>query len=130
MGKNKTKQSPYDLNSVIGLGSQKHVVALIVQIGEGVAAGLGLLTREFSVPGCVGRLGGRWKGECFREFCPLSLFQSSVVLSGKQDREAKLRARGILAPPPTPEHVFEQMSSEFLPFLNQSDTVPQDLLNE
>ncbi|XP_006088057.2 uncharacterized protein C9orf43 homolog [Myotis lucifugus] len=55
---------------------------------------------------------------------------SSVVLSGKQDRETKLSTPGMLVPPPSPVRFFEQLSPEFLPFLNQFDTLPQDLLND
>ncbi|XP_036185839.1 uncharacterized protein C9orf43 homolog isoform X2 [Myotis myotis] len=55
---------------------------------------------------------------------------SSVVLSGKQDRETKLSTPGITVPPPSPVRFFEQLSPEILPFLNQFDALPQDLLND
>ncbi|XP_008159129.3 uncharacterized protein C9orf43 homolog [Eptesicus fuscus] len=55
---------------------------------------------------------------------------SHVVLSRKQDRETELSTSGIIVPPPTPEHFFEQPNSEFLPFLNQFDTLPPDLLKD
>ncbi|XP_053777462.1 uncharacterized protein C9orf43 homolog [Desmodus rotundus] len=56
--------------------------------------------------------------------------KSSLVLSGKQHLEAQLQAPGIIVPPPSPVHFFEQLNSEFLPFWNQSDTLPQYLLND
>uniref|UniRef100_G1PS61 Chromosome 9 open reading frame 43 n=1 Tax=Myotis lucifugus TaxID=59463 RepID=G1PS61_MYOLU len=59
-----------------------------------------------------------------------TVVSSSVVLSGKQDRETKLSTPGMLVPPPSPVRFFEQLSPEFLPFLNQFDTLPQDLLND
>lgn len=85
--------------------------------------------------GGVGRLEGRWEGVALTRVLPgvlsiVSLFQSHVVLSGKQERETKLRTSGIIVPPPSPEHSFEQPNSEFLPFLNQFDTLPPDLLKE
>ncbi|XP_054440710.1 uncharacterized protein C9orf43 homolog [Pteronotus mesoamericanus] len=56
--------------------------------------------------------------------------KSSLVLSGKQDIEAQLGTPEIIVPPPSPVYLFEQRSSEFLPFWNQSDTLPLDLLND
>ena len=87
------------------------------------------------MPGLGWEAGQRVAGgrECVRELFPLFLFQkdkSSLVLSGKQHLEAQLQAPGIIVPPPSPVHFFEQLNSEFLPFWNQSDTLPQYLLNE
>ncbi|CAK6433701.1 unnamed protein product [Pipistrellus nathusii] len=55
---------------------------------------------------------------------------SSVVLSRKQNRKAKLSTSGITVPPPSPELFFEPPNSEFVSFLNQFDTLPQDLLKD
>nr|KAF6314238.1 hypothetical protein mMyoMyo1_001930 [Myotis myotis] len=88
--------------------------------------------KVFHVPVVLGgwEVGGKSGPECFRELFPLSLLQSSVVLSGKQDRETKLSTPGITVPPPSPVRFFEQLSPEILPFLNQFDALPQDLLND
>lgn len=56
--------------------------------------------------------------------------KSSLVLSRKQDLEAQLQAQGIIVPPPSPAHFFEQLNSEFPPFWNQSDMLPRYLLND
>ncbi|XP_066221706.1 uncharacterized protein C9orf43 homolog [Saccopteryx leptura] len=53
----------------------------------------------------------------------------SLLPSGKQDSESQLSAPRLTAPPPSPADLSEQPSSEFLPFWDQSDTVPQYLLN-
>ena len=42
----------------------------------------------------------------------------------------KLELPGIIVPPPTPGHLYEQLSSESLPLWNQFDMLPQDLLKE
>lgn len=79
--KNKqNNESPNDLNSVIGLGSQrgKNEMAPKVQIGEGVAAGPGLLTR-FTCRVCVGRLEGGREGVALMRV--LQGFLSIVSLS-------------------------------------------------
>ncbi|XP_036288834.1 uncharacterized protein C9orf43 homolog [Pipistrellus kuhlii] len=55
---------------------------------------------------------------------------SSVVLSRKQNRKAKLSTSGITVPPPSPEQLFEPPNSEFVSFLNQFGTLPQDLLKD
>uniref|UniRef100_A0A671FAU9 Chromosome 9 open reading frame 43 n=1 Tax=Rhinolophus ferrumequinum TaxID=59479 RepID=A0A671FAU9_RHIFE len=53
-----------------------------------------------------------------------------LVLSGKQNTETQLRPSGKIEPPSFPVHLFEQLSSEFIPFWNQFDMLPQDLLND
>ncbi|XP_019610159.2 uncharacterized protein C9orf43 homolog isoform X4 [Rhinolophus sinicus] len=53
-----------------------------------------------------------------------------LVLSGKQNTETQLRPSGKIAPPSFPVHLFEQLSSEFIPFWNQFDMLPQELLND
>ena len=70
---------------------------------------------------------GGWSGggtmwhrrECCREFFLLFLFQKH-----------KLELPGIIIPPPTPAHLYEQLISESLPLWNQFDMLPQDLLKE
>nr|XP_019610158.1 PREDICTED: uncharacterized protein C9orf43 homolog isoform X2 [Rhinolophus sinicus] len=53
-----------------------------------------------------------------------------LVLSGKQNTETQLRPSGNIVPPSFPVHLFEQLSSEFIPFWNQFDMLPQELLND
>ncbi|XP_024906202.1 uncharacterized protein C9orf43 homolog [Pteropus alecto] len=50
------------------------------------------------------------------------------VLSRKQNTETQLRPPGVIVPPSSPAHTFEQLSSEFFPFWNQFDMLPQELL--
>nr|KAF6483370.1 hypothetical protein HJG63_001944 [Rousettus aegyptiacus] len=50
------------------------------------------------------------------------------VLSRKQNTETRLRPPGIIVPPSSPVHTFEQLNSEFIPFWNQFDMLPQELL--
>ncbi|XP_070107253.1 uncharacterized protein C9orf43 homolog isoform X2 [Equus przewalskii] len=54
--------------------------------------------------------------------------QSSRVHSGKQSTERQLGPPGISVPPSSPAHLFEQLNSEFTPFWNQLDMLPQELL--
>lgn len=54
--------------------------------------------------------------------------QSSPVHSGKQSTERQLGPPGISVPPSSPAHLFEQLNSEFTPFWNQLDMLPQELL--
>nr|CAI9705936.1 unnamed protein product [Rangifer tarandus platyrhynchus] len=42
----------------------------------------------------------------------------------------KLELPGIIVPPPTPGHLYEQLSSESLPLWKQFDMLPQDLLKD
>ncbi|KAM8802398.1 uncharacterized protein C9orf43 homolog [Rhynchonycteris naso] len=57
-------------------------------------------------------------------------YKSSLFPSGKQDSESQLGTPRLIVPPPTPVDMSEQLSSEFLPFWDQFDTVPQFLLND
>ncbi|XP_044796415.1 uncharacterized protein C9orf43 homolog isoform X4 [Bubalus bubalis] len=48
----------------------------------------------------------------------------------KSPGKHKLELPGIIIPPPTPAHLYEQLSSESLPLWNQFDMLPQDLLKD
>ncbi|XP_068830583.1 uncharacterized protein C9orf43 homolog [Capricornis sumatraensis] len=48
----------------------------------------------------------------------------------KSPGKHKSELPGIIVPPPTPAHLYEQLSSESLPLWNQFDMLPQDLLND
>ncbi|XP_025744275.2 uncharacterized protein C9orf43 homolog [Callorhinus ursinus] len=50
---------------------------------------------------------------------------------GKQKTETQLGPPGmIVPPPPSPVHFFEQLNAESIPFWNQFDTLPRDLLKD
>ncbi|XP_055435373.1 uncharacterized protein C9orf43 homolog isoform X1 [Bubalus kerabau] len=48
----------------------------------------------------------------------------------KSPGKHKLELPGIIIPPPTPAHLYEQLISESLPLWNQFDMLPQDLLKD
>ncbi|CAK7293143.1 Uncharacterized protein C9orf43 homolog [Vulpes lagopus] len=48
----------------------------------------------------------------------------------KQKTETPLGPPGMIVPPPSPVNFFEQLSTESIPFWNQFDMVPQDLLKD
>nr|XP_025858476.1 uncharacterized protein C9orf43 homolog [Vulpes vulpes] len=48
----------------------------------------------------------------------------------KQKTETLLGPPGMIVPPPSPVNFFEQLSTESIPFWNQFDMVPQDLLKD
>ncbi|XDB53505.1 PREDICTED: uncharacterized protein C9orf43 homolog [Capra hircus] len=48
----------------------------------------------------------------------------------KSPGKHKSELPGIIVPPPTPAHLYEQLSSESLPLWNQFDMLPQDLLKD
>uniref|UniRef100_A0A8C2QTZ7 Uncharacterized protein n=1 Tax=Capra hircus TaxID=9925 RepID=A0A8C2QTZ7_CAPHI len=48
----------------------------------------------------------------------------------KSPGKYKSELPGIIVPPPTPAHLYEQLSSESLPLWNQFDMLPQDLLKD
>ncbi|KAM5258608.1 uncharacterized protein C9orf43 homolog isoform 2-T2 [Hipposideros larvatus] len=52
------------------------------------------------------------------------------VLSGKQSTETQSRPSRIILPPSFPVHLFEELSSKFIPFWNQFDMLPQELLKD
>ncbi|XP_034871894.1 uncharacterized protein C9orf43 homolog isoform X1 [Mirounga leonina] len=49
---------------------------------------------------------------------------------GKQKTETQLGPPGMIVPPPSPVHFFEQLNAESIPFWNQFDMLPQDLLKD
>ncbi|XP_077769133.1 uncharacterized protein C9orf43 homolog isoform X3 [Canis aureus] len=48
----------------------------------------------------------------------------------KQKTETQLGPPEMIVPPPSPVNFFEQLSTESIPFWNQFDMVPQDLLKD
>nr|XP_020762320.1 uncharacterized protein C9orf43 homolog isoform X4 [Odocoileus virginianus texanus] len=48
----------------------------------------------------------------------------------KSPGKHKLELPGIIVPPPTPGHLYEQLGSESLPLWKQFDMLPQDLLKD
>ncbi|XP_008706212.1 uncharacterized protein C9orf43 homolog isoform X3 [Ursus maritimus] len=51
-------------------------------------------------------------------------------LYGKQKTETLLGPPGVVVPPPSPAHFIEQLNAESIPFWNQLDRLPQDLLKD
>uniref|UniRef100_A0A8C0PLG8 Uncharacterized protein n=1 Tax=Canis lupus familiaris TaxID=9615 RepID=A0A8C0PLG8_CANLF len=51
-------------------------------------------------------------------------------LNEKQKTETQLGPPEMIVPPPSPVNFFEQLSTESIPFWNQFDMVPQDLLKD
>ncbi|EFB15510.1 hypothetical protein PANDA_003847, partial [Ailuropoda melanoleuca] len=51
-------------------------------------------------------------------------------LNGKQKTETLLGPPGVVVPPPSPAHFIEQLNAESIPFWNQLDMLPQDLLKD
>ncbi|KAM9083164.1 regulator of G-protein signaling 3 isoform 4-T7 [Megaptera novaeangliae] len=47
-----------------------------------------------------------------------------------RDPQTQLGPPGMIVPPPSPVHLFEQLSSECVPLWNQYDMLPQDLLKD
>ncbi|XP_028349403.1 uncharacterized protein C9orf43 homolog isoform X1 [Physeter macrocephalus] len=47
-----------------------------------------------------------------------------------RDTETQLGPPGMIVPPPSPVHSFEQLSSECVPLWNQYDMLPQELLKD
>ncbi|XP_057580639.1 uncharacterized protein C9orf43 homolog isoform X2 [Hippopotamus amphibius kiboko] len=50
--------------------------------------------------------------------------------SSRVNTETQLGPPGMIVPPPSPVHLFEQLSSESLPLWNQYDMLPQGLLKD
>lgn len=78
-------------------------MALIVQTGEGVAPA----NKAFHVPGCVGRLGGRWEGAALTRVLQgaLSIVSPPVICGslGKagQRNKAELSRDNCASPDPS-----------------------------
>ncbi|XP_040613311.1 uncharacterized protein C9orf43 homolog isoform X4 [Mesocricetus auratus] len=53
-----------------------------------------------------------------------------LYFSERQYAVAHSRSPGVIVPPPSPVHLFEQLSSEAIPLWAQVDMLPQDLLKE
>ncbi|XP_021547277.2 uncharacterized protein C9orf43 homolog [Neomonachus schauinslandi] len=49
---------------------------------------------------------------------------------GKRKTETQLGSPGMIVPPPSPVHFFEQLNAESIPFWNQFDMLPKDLLKD
>ncbi|XP_023447939.2 uncharacterized protein C9orf43 homolog isoform X1 [Dasypus novemcinctus] len=56
--------------------------------------------------------------------------KSALDPSGKQHKGIKLRTQEVVVPPPSPVHLFEELSQETVPFLAQFDMLPLDLLKD
>ncbi|XP_041488466.1 uncharacterized protein C9orf43 homolog isoform X2 [Microtus oregoni] len=54
----------------------------------------------------------------------------SLYFSGRQYTSTHLRSPEVTVPPPSPVHLFDQLSSEAIPLFTQVDMLPQDLLKE
>lgn len=54
----------------------------------------------------------------------------SLYFSGRQYTPTRSRSPWMTVPPPSPVHLFDQLSSEAIPLLTQMDMLPQDLLKE
>lgn len=54
----------------------------------------------------------------------------SLYFSGRQYTSTHSRSPGVTVPPPSPVHLFDQLSSEAIPLLTQVDMLPRDLLKE
>ncbi|KAG8518841.1 putative protein C9orf43 [Galemys pyrenaicus] len=59
-----------------------------------------------------------------------SAVSSKSSLSRKLNSEKDRRAPRMTVPPPSPVHLFEQLTSRSLPLWNQFDMLPQDLLRD
>jgi hypothetical protein len=80
----------------------------------------------------VERWGETWR-EWFGAFFAMFLFQESkppLCLPGRQYTDTRLETPGVVVPPPSPVHFFEQSSSESVPVWAHADSLPQDLLKE
>ncbi|XP_073907320.1 uncharacterized protein C9orf43 homolog isoform X2 [Castor canadensis] len=53
-----------------------------------------------------------------------------LCLPGRQYTDTRLETPGVVVPPPSPVHFFEQSSSESVPVWAHADSLPQDLLKE
>ncbi|XP_049986985.1 uncharacterized protein C9orf43 homolog isoform X3 [Alexandromys fortis] len=54
----------------------------------------------------------------------------SLYFSGRQYTSTHSRSLGVTVPPPSPVHLFDQLSSKAIPLLTQVDMLPRDLLKE
>nr|XP_048314820.1 uncharacterized protein C9orf43 homolog isoform X2 [Myodes glareolus] len=54
----------------------------------------------------------------------------SLYFSGRQYTSTHSGSPGVIVPPPSPVHLFDELSSEAIPLLAQVDILPQDLLKE
>nr|XP_020015914.1 uncharacterized protein C9orf43 homolog [Castor canadensis] len=53
-----------------------------------------------------------------------------LCLPGRQYTDTRLETPGVVVPPPSPVHFFEQSSSESVPVWAHADSLPQDLLKD